>query len=259
MRRLTLAFAASALMLAAFEASAQAARSVAAPAYVAAAVADPGRPAEDTARDANRHPAELAVFAGVKPGDTVLDVLPGGGYFTRIFAKIVGPTGRVVAVVPSEIAGKYDSEKNARAAAAAYPNVMVAVEPLLQAHPEHANAVDVIWTSQNYHDFHTPLLGSPDVAELNRQVFQVLKPGGVYIVVDHVAQAGSGARDADTLHRIDPALVRKEVEAAGFVFDGESNLLRNPADDHTKLVFDPSIRGKTDQFVYRFRKPARPG
>jgi predicted methyltransferase len=91
----------------------------------------------------------------------------------------------------------------------------------------------------------------------NRAVFKALKPGGTFLVVDHVAEAGSGMRDTDTLHRIDPAIVKQQVVAAGFVFEGESNVLRNPADDHKKVVFDKAIRGRTDQFIYKFRKPQK--
>jgi predicted methyltransferase len=117
--------------------------------------------------------------------------------------------------------------------------------------------VDLVFTSQNYHDYPDAFMGKVDPAVLDKQVFDVLKPGGLYVVIDHVADAGSGMRDTDTLHRIDPAIVKKQVEAAGFVFDGESDALRNPMDTHTLKVFDKSIRGHTDQFIYRFRKPAR--
>src|SRR5690606_27922322 len=117
--------------------------------------------------------------------------------------------------------------------------------------PEKA---DVIWTSQNYHDLHLPRM-NVDVAAVNRAVFAALKPGGLFVVVDHAAAPGSALETVGTLHRIDPAIVRREVEAAGFRFDGESQVLRNPSDDHAAKVFDPAIRGHTDQFVYRFRKP----
>jgi predicted methyltransferase len=130
----------------------------------------------------------------------------------------------------------------------------VIVQPAAQfAIPQKA---DVIWTSQNYHDYPDKFMGPTDPALLNKAVFAALKPGGVFVVVDHVAEAGSGLRDTDTLHRVDPAIVKSQVIAAGFTFDGESDVLRNPADTHTLKVFDASIRGHTDQFVYRFRKPS---
>lgn len=220
---------------------------------VAAAISDAARPAEDVARDAKRHPAELLAFAGAVEGDIVVDWVPGGGYFTRLFAPIVGESGRVMALVPSELEGKYDLGKNAVALEEAYPNVRAVIEPMLETASIEGAAV--FWTSQNYHDLHTPGFGNVDAVAFNRQVFGMLKPGGVYVIVDHAAAAGSGIETAETLHRIDPAIVRQEVEAAGFVFDGESDVLRNAADDHTLNVFDEKVRGQTDQFVYRFRKP----
>ena len=225
------------------------------PAYVKAAVADPGR-GDDAQADARRHPAELATFAEVKPGDSVVDLIPGNGYFTRVFSKIVGPKGQVYAIWPNEYA-KVDSDDVATIAALAknpaYANVSMILEP--GAAFSTPKPVDVVWTSQNYHDYPDKFMGNIDPSVLDKAVFAALKPGGLFIVVDHVAEAGSGSRDTDTLHRIDPALVRKQVEAAGFVFEGESNVLRNPADTHKLKVFDKTIRGHTDQFAYKFRKP----
>jgi len=225
------------------------------PAYVKAAVADPGR-GDDAQADARRHPAELATFAEVKPGDSVVDLIPGNGYFTRVFSKIVGPKGQVYAIWPNEYA-KVDSDDVATIAALAknlaYANVSMILEP--GAAFSTPKPVDVVWTSQNYHDYPDKFMGNIDPSALDKAVFAALKPGGLFIVVDHVAEAGSGSRDTDTLHRIDPALVRKQVEAAGFVFEGESNVLRNPADTHKLKVFDKTIRGHTDQFAYKFRKP----
>ena len=225
------------------------------PAYVKAAVADSTR-GDDAKADARRHPAELATFAEVKPGDSVVDLIPGGGYFTRIFSKIVGPKGQVYAIWPNEYAKVDDDDVPTIAALAknpAYANVSVIMQPgAAFATPK---PVDVVWTSQNYHDYPDKFMGNIDPSVLDKAVFAALKPGGLFIVVDHVAEAGSGMRDTDTLHRIDPALVRKQVEAAGFVFEGENNILRNPADPHTVKVFDKTIRGHTDQFALKFRKP----
>ncbi len=227
------------------------------PPYATAAVADKARPAEDVARDANRKPAEMIAFSGIKPGDVVVDLVPGKGYFTRIFARAVGPKGHVYAYFPTEIdsmlKGKPPSITAVTNDTTNYPNVTLIHAPLSKM--EIPQEADVIWTSQNYHDFHNSEFGPQDMAALNRAIFKALKPGGVYIVLDHVAEAGSGLRDTDTLHRIDPAAVKKEVQAAGFVFEGEDDALRNPADPHAKNVFDASIRGKTDQFIYKFRKP----
>ena len=218
----------------------------------ASVLADPARPQADRDRDAARKPAEILAFAGVAPGMTVLDAIPGSGYFTRLLAGAVGPQGKVYAYVPTEIAEKYNSRATAQALAAAYPNVEYASDPLRQRSP-YAFA-DVVFTAQNYHDFHTPLFGPPAVAEVNAAIRSVLKPGGLYVIIDHAAQAGSGVRDANTLHRIDEAAVIAEVTAAGFEFAGRSEVLRNPADPRTANVFDPSIRGRTDQFALKFRK-----
>jgi predicted methyltransferase len=224
--------------------------------YITAAIADPGR-AADTKADARRHAAELAAFAQVKPGDTVVDLIPGGGYFTRIFSKIVGPKGHVYAVWPSEYAKEDDDETPLIAALAKdpqYANVTVITQPAAQfAIPLKA---DVVWTSQNYHDYPDKFMGPADTKVLDAQVFAALKPGGVFIVIDHAAETGSGKRDTDTLHRIDEQVVKSEVPAAGFTLEAESNILRNADDTHKIRVFDAPVRGHTDQFALRFRKPA---
>lgn len=226
---------------------------------VKAAIADSGRPEKDVALDAERKPAEMIAFAGIKPGSIVVDLIPGGGYFTRIFSKVVGPKGHVYAFQPSELDSFYKDGKRAPvldiAADPNYANVTVLHAPIGSfVTPQ---LVDAIWTSQNYHDMHNPLMGPADLAKVNKAIYASLKPGGIYIVLDHVAEKGSGLRDTNTLHRIDPAMVKKEVVAAGFQFAGESKVLRNPKDDHTLKVFDPKIRHKTDQFIYKFRKLAK--
>ncbi|HLI18104.1 MAG TPA: methyltransferase, partial [Rhodanobacteraceae bacterium] len=115
--------------------------------------------------------------------------------------------------------------------------------------------VDIVFTDDNYHDYHDPFMGPVDMKKFDKQVYDALKPGGVFIVIDHIAPAGSGTSDTNTLHRIDPAVVKQEVESAGFVFAGYSDALINPKDPLNIKVFDPSIRGHTSQFIYRFRKP----
>jgi len=223
------------------------------PAYVTAAVNDPAR-GDDVKADARRKPAELMAFSGVKPGDVVVDLIPGSGYFTRIFARIVGPTGHVYAIWPAEYA-KNDADNVAvtRKLPQTYPNVSVLVQPAAEF--SAPAKLDLVWTSQNYHDYPDKFMGPTDPAILDGRVFAALKPGGVFLVVDHAAQAGSGLRDTERLHRIDPAFVKTQVTAAGFAFDAESDALHNPADDHTLLVFKPAIRGHTDQFAFRFKKP----
>ena len=228
-------------------------------AFISAAVADPGRPEKDTKLDASRHPAEIVAFARVKPGDLVMDVFPGGGYWSRIFSKAVGPTGKVVSYVPAEVTGFKSDPMGVAKAMAAEPgrsNVEVASDPLAAPPPAtfHDKA-DVIFTFENYHDFHDTFFKGADVEAFDKAVFQVLKPGGYFIVADHAAPAGSGLKNTEDLHRIDPAAVKAEVEQAGFVFDGETKILANPADPHTAKIFDPAIKGMTDRFVFRFKKP----
>lgn len=197
-------------------------------------------------------------FAEVRPGQKVLELIPGSGYFTRVFSAIVGPTGHVYALWPNEYAKEDAGDVAGSRKLAAdphYANVSVLTQPADQlSSPE---PVDVVFTSQNYHDYPDKFMGHVDPAVLNKEVFAALKPGGLWVIIDHVASAGSGMADTDTLHRIDPAIVKQQVGAAGFVFAGASNALRNPNDPHTIKVFDKSIRGHTDQFMYRFRKPAK--
>jgi predicted methyltransferase len=221
------------------------------PANILAAVADPGRPAEDKTRDADRKPAECLAFAGVKAGDQVVDFLPGGGYFTRIFSKAVGPTGHVTALSPAGTPEKYLVAPRAIAADTAdYPNV-AAVEQKVADLP--AASVDLFWTAQNYHDLKN--IPGADTVMLDKSIFAALKPGGVFLVIDHSAPAGSGVSDTKTLHRIDQKVVETEAESAGFKLERTSDLLKNPNDPRTAVVFDPSIKGKTDQFILKFRKP----
>jgi predicted methyltransferase len=221
--------------------------------HVTAAVADAARPVADTARDANRKPAEMLEFAGVKPGDKVADFLAGGGYFTRLFAKAVGPQGKVYAIGnPPRPDATAPPAIRAIAADPAYGNIVLQeTGPGAFSLPE---PVDVFWTSQNYHDLFARARGL-DIAKVDKAIFDSLKPGGVLIVLDHAAAPGTPIDPDDRLHRIDPAAVRKQLESSGFQFAGESTVLRNAADDHSKPVFDPAIRGKTDQFIYKFRKP----
>lgn len=235
-------------------AAAQAAPAVAAAPNIAAAVADPGRPAADTALDAARRPAEILAFVGVKAGDRIVDVFP-GPYWDRLFSKAVGPTGKVYAFLPLEIAKaeKVPVPENGSKPMAGYPNVTALAAPVNSfAVPEK---VDIVWIRQNYHDLYDPFMGPADVPAFNRKVFDALRSGGLYVVIDHSAPDGSDLAATNTTHRIDAARVKADMAKAGFVFAGASDALRNPADTREKGVFDPSIRGHTDQFVYLFRKP----
>jgi predicted methyltransferase len=225
------------------------------PAYVSNALNDPAR-AADKKDDARRKIAEVMAFAGVKPGDKVLELVPGSGYWTRVFSRIVGPNGHVYTVWPNEMA-KYSAKSFANwqdLVKSTYANVSLLKQPAAML--SVPQKVDVVFTSQNYHDYHDPFMGPVDMKKFAKEVFDALTPGGVFIVIDHIAPAGSGTSDTNTLHRIDPEVVKQEVESAGFVFDGSSDALMNPKDPLDVKVFDPSIRGHTSQFIYRFRKPA---
>lgn len=219
---------------------------------IAAAVADPARPAADRDRDALRKPAACMAFAGVHPGMTVAELFPGEGYFTRIFSRIVGPKGRLYEFgPPPKKPGAPVPVKTIAADPHYQHNITVLLAPV--ANFQLPQPVDLVWTSQNYHDLHN--VPGLNVADFDRAVYKALKPGGIFLVLDHVAPAGSGFSDTNTLHRIDPEAAKKEIMSAGFKFVGESNVLHNADDPHTKAVFDPSIRGRTDQFIYEFRKP----
>jgi predicted methyltransferase len=227
------------------------------PDYIAGAIADPDRPPEQQARDAARKAGEVLAFAGVRPGQRVADFMPGGAYFTRLFSRAVGESGHVYAFLPEEQLKNCAPEETAGTRAiehdSRYANVSVLSGPADRFRaPE---ALDLVWTSQNFHDLYDSFMRPASVPQVTRSIFDALKPGGVLLIVDHAAQAGSGVRDTETLHRIDPDAVIRAVEAAGFRLEARSNLLRNPADNHQLLVFDPTIRGRTDQMILKFRKP----
>lgn len=229
------------------------------PAYVSAAVADPARPAMQVELDPWRKPAEVIAFAGLKPGDRIADFMSGNAYFTRIFSRVVGPAGRVYAFLPTQelancapaqIAGTKALERDEH-----YRNVQVVIGAADRfAVPE---SLDMVWTAQNYHDLHDKFMAPTNIAKVDAAIFEALRPGGVLLVIDHVAAPGSGLRDTETLHRIDPDTIRAELTAAGFVFESQSEALRNPADSHLLPVFEPTIRYRTDQVILKFRKPRR--
>lgn len=194
---------------------------------------------------------EVIAFIGVKKGDAVADIV--GGRLTGSLATAVGPTGKVYAVETAEVAKvRPDVVDNMHKLAAQTPNVVVSADPVASPLPK---GLDAVLIRQNYHDLYDKFMGPADVAAFNRAVFGALKPGGVYVVLDHAAAAGSGIAATETLHRIDPARVKSDVLAAGFKLESESSILANPADDHTKNVFDPAIRSHTDQFLLKFKKP----
>lgn len=228
-------------------------------AAIEAALASPDRPAADREQDARRKPAELLAFAGIAPGMTVMDAFSAGGYYTELLSRIVGEDGKVIAYnnppyakfAEKGIAARYDGNR--------LPNVEQLTTDVdkLELAPRSLDAVIFV---MSFHDLYwRPADGSwppTDPAQMLAKLHAALKVGGVVVVQDHVATPGGDTAEVvDKLHRIDPAVVRREFEKAGFAFDGESAMLAHPDDDHTKLVFDPAIRGQTDQFVFRFRRP----
>ncbi len=211
-------------------------------------------PTADALTDPAMKGPEVIAFMKLKPGGKVADIV--AGRFVRALSQAVGPTGKVYAVEPAEVVKAHPEVlkiMQGLTSMPAYSNVVLSTDPIdAMALPK---GLDVVFIRQNYHDLHDKFMGPADVALFNRHVYEALKPGGEFVVLDHAAAAGSGLRDTDKTHRIDVAAVKAEVTGAGFVFDGESPILANPADDHTKFVFDPAVRGKTDQFLLRFRKP----
>jgi len=227
------------------------------PDYVTTAIADPARSPEQVARDAQRQPGTVLAFAGVKPGDRVADFMSGGAYFTRLFSRIVGKSGHVYAFLPEEQLKNCAPEETAGTRAVehdgSYANVSVMTGPVGRFRPPEP--LDLIWTSLNFHDLYDSFMGPADVPQVTQALFDALKPGGELLVIDHVAQAGSEVRDTETLHRIDPEVIIRRAQAAGFRLEAHSDALRNPRDTHQLRVFDATVRGQTDQVILKFRKP----
>lgn len=224
----------------------------AAPAALLAQAAPPAAaPAGPPVADPAWKVPEVIAFMGLKPGDRVADVV--GGRLSYFLAKAVGPTGHLYALETAEIVKRKPNVLDQMGALSkAMPWVTVTGDPVMS--PLPAN-LDVVFIRQNYHDLYDPFMGPADVPAFNKNVFKALKKGGKFVILDHAAPAGTGIGSTNTTHRIDPERVKADMKAAGFVFDGESKILANPADDGTKGVFDPSLRGHTNQFLMRFRKP----
>jgi predicted methyltransferase len=229
-------------------------------AAVNAALANPGRPASDRARDQARQSAAVLTFFGITPGMTVLDVFSGGGYYTEILSYLVGPKGWVVAHNNTPYLEFAKADLSTRYAPGRLPNVerIVAENNQLEL---PANRFDAVLMTNAYHDIYfvdeEHGWAKIDGPRLLAVIYQSMKPGAVLGVVDHAAAPGTSPEAGGALHRIDPDLLKREIEAAGFVFEAGSDVLRNPGDDGTRSSFDPSIRGRTNQVVFRFRKPRR--
>ncbi|MET0281330.1 MAG: methyltransferase [Steroidobacteraceae bacterium] len=220
------------------------------PDYIRKAVASKDRPEAMSSRDANRKPAELLALSGVKPGDQVLEFASFGQYFTTLLSDIVGPQGKVYMLDLPYTEAR--SGAASRTFAAAHPNTQYTLADYNSA--ELPQNLDLVFNVLYYHDLP---LNKIDTAALNAKILKALKPGGVFFVVDHNAAPGSGTRDTEKLHRIDPEVIKKEVLAAGFELVEQSKLLAHAPDDHTQMVFAPGLRGLTDQSVFKFRKPLK--
>ena len=219
------------------------------PNYISKAVADPSRPTRDSSRDSLRLPGETLAFAGVKPGMVVAELFPAGGYYTRMISDVVGPKGKVYGIENA----KWDKGEDAKMAAEpGHANVQVQLVTFGEFNLPQK--VDLFWTTQNYHDLHVAEYGNLDIAAFNKHVYDALKPGGIYFVLDHQANPGTDDAQIAKVHRIEKSQVIKEVTAAGFKLAGEGNALHRPEDDHTKGSSDPAIKSHTDQFMLKFQK-----
>lgn len=226
-----------------------------------AAVASPGRPADDVKLDEGRKPAEILAFMGLKTGDQVADIMAGNGYYTEIMARAVGAKGHVTAYDPVQF---LDGDEKAAAAWKALigrqANVTHTAYPF-EAFAAPANAYDFVMIHLDYHDLYWESekfkVPKTDPAAFVATLYTSVKPGGTVAVIDHIALPGDTRATVEKMHRIDPAVVKADFLKAGFVLDGESDLLRNPGDHHSRMVFDPEVRGKTDRFAFRFRKPTK--
>ena len=221
---------------------------------VAAVLASPARPQADRDQDAQRHAADVIKFFGIKSGDHVVDMLTGGGYWTRIFVPLVGPSGKVYAGNNPFFGRFYTKAEDALFAEPAFKNVVRIDGPVDKIALPTDGSLDAVIMDMAYHDL---FLTDENRGEMNKKIFAALKPGGVYGILDHEAGAGAGSTKIKDLHRIEKKVVVDEVEAAGFKLGAEADFLRNPADNHSAKIFDPSILGKTDRFVLRFEKPRK--
>jgi predicted methyltransferase len=217
-------------------------------AHIRRAIESPERTAEQRARDYHRKPAEILTMSGIEEGDKVIEIAAFGQYFTTMLVAAVGPSGNV---------DMYDlpyTERMAGPASRAFDEKHANAAYHLTSYNEVAfpRNVDSAWNVLYYHDLKPQ---GVDTAAFNRKIFDALKPGGIYLVIDHKAEDGSGWRDAGTIHRMGVDTIKQEVLAAGFELEQESDLLANPADDRTKMVFAPGTRGTTDQAFFIFRKP----
>jgi predicted methyltransferase len=219
------------------------------PGYVARAIANPARSKAERDADMHRVPAQTIAFAGVAPGMVVGELLPFYGYFTRLLSDVVGPKGKIYGIENFNWSNTaFDKKLTGQ-------RRNVFLQRTKWGEFDLPEKIDLFWITQNYHDLHVAEYGHVDIAAFNRRVFDALKPGGIYLVVDQAANPGATEDQISALHRIDKAQVISEVTAAGFTLVGESDALRQPRDDHTRSIFDATIRGHTDQFMLKFQRP----
>jgi predicted methyltransferase len=215
---------------------------------IAAAIADSSRPQANKDLDDKRHPAELLTFIGAKRGDKISELVPGGGYVTRLLAKVVGPTGHVYATNLPTLNERFKTGVNPIVADPSYGNVSVVEQPFGEL--KFPEALDIVFTSENYHDFQNMGMFLTDTGAMDKAIFAALKPGGLYVITDYVAAPGTGKTVTQSLHRIDPAVIKQEVTAAGFMLESEGNGMMNPGDD---------LKGRSgqgsSQIMLKFRKP----
>ena len=219
---------------------------------MAAAVADPNRPKDHREADALRKPAETLAFSGLKPGMTVGEFYPGGGYFTRMISDVVGPKGHVYGIENDKWKGAVDANKEL-VASGKWKNVSIDTRPFGTV--DFPKPLDIAWVTQNYHDMKIAKYGVVDTVAFDKAVYKALKPGGIFFILDHQGAPGLTNEQIEKLHRINRDVVVKEVTSAGFKLVDEGNFLRRVGDDHTKPIFDESIRGHTDQYALKFVKP----
>jgi predicted methyltransferase len=220
---------------------------------LAVVLSHPDRPAEDKQRDIDRKPDRVLEFFSIRPGMKVADLMAGGGYYTEILSRYVGDQGTVYAQNNAVALQRFAAAAMDKRLQGRDLHNVVRLDRELEDPGLPAGELDAVILVLFYHDTYWM---DVDREAMNRAVFQALKPGGTYGILDHHAEKDSGDRDTQRLHRVDAELVRQEIRAAGFEWFGSDNLLHNPDDDHSLSVFDPTIRGKTDRFVFRFRKPA---
>ena len=226
-------------------------------AAIDAAVANADRLPEDKEQDSWRRPAEVLKFMELRPGMHALDYFAAAGYYTELMSRVVGPEGKVIAYNNAEYRKFSQDAPTKRYGNNRLPNVVEVTTPV-EAMPLDPASLDAVLFMQSYHDLYwRPKDGSwpkTDAAKALAQLVPALKPGAVVVVVDHVANPGEPTATVTDMHRIDPAVLKRDFEAAGLTFDSESPVFANPADDHKKKVFDEAIRHKTDQVMYKFKK-----